>query len=84
MIKNTTGYQYFEKTDKIKLHFLLDINLIYFYSARSMGSLAQFLYLKNSKQFPLAIGESPSEKRVRQQESKPFNGEFEEISGVNN
>ena len=75
-----TGYKFFEKTDKIKkLHFLLDINLIYYYSACSSGSLAQFLYLKNSKQFPLAIVESPSEKRLRQQESKLFDGEFEEI-----
>ena len=46
------------------------------------GNLAQFLYLKNSKQFPLAIGESPSEKRLRQQESKLFDGEFEEIRGL--
>jgi len=40
------------------------------------------LYLKNSKQFPLAIGESPSEKRLRQRESKLFDGEFEEIRGL--
>jgi len=46
------------------------------------GNLAQFLYLKNSKQFPLAIGESPSEKRLRQQESKFFDGGFEEIRGL--
>ena len=47
-----------------------------------MRNLAQFLYLKNSKQFPLAIGESPSEKRLRQQESKLFDGEFVEIRGL--
>jgi hypothetical protein len=40
------------------------------------------LYLKNSKQFPLAIGEFPSEKRLRQQESKLFDGEFVEIRGL--
>jgi len=40
------------------------------------------LYLKNWKQFPLAIGESPSEKRLRQQESKLFDGEFVEIRGL--
>ena len=46
------------------------------------GGLAQFLYLKNSKQFPLSIGESPSEKRLRQQESKLYDGEFVEIMGL--
>jgi hypothetical protein len=40
------------------------------------------LYLKNSIQFPLAIGEYPSEKRLRQQESKLLDGEFEEIRGL--
>ena len=45
-------------------------------------SLAQFLYLKNLKQFPLAIGEPPSEKRLRQQVSVLFDGEFKEIRGL--
>jgi len=32
------------------------------------------LVLKNSIQFPLAIGEYPSEKRLRQHESELFDG----------
>ena len=41
-----------------------------------------FFDLKNSIQFSLAIGGYPSEKRLRQQESELFDGEFEEIRGL--
>ena len=44
--------------------------------------LHSFCILKNSIQFSLAIGEYPSEKRLRQQESELFDGEFEEIRGL--
>jgi len=37
------------------------------------------LYLKK---FQFAIGKSSSEKRLRQQESELFDGEFEEIRGL--
>ena len=49
MIKKQPDINISKKQIKLKIkknHFLLDINLIYYYSACSRVNLAQFLYLK--------------------------------------